>query len=208
MPTKTNFDNPKSDLILRVAAPEHTMFGDERAASSRPEALLVRRLNRHYTPQLVRQILVPLIDQTSPVSLRTLDWAVVNWSKKHSILCSSRTPGDVTNIHASYRATLALWRRRLFDPFRRRERILVRVDDRVVSTTLGQANFVLWTYQTGILSYVVSHAADIESDMNAVTQEQKRRRRQCRPNGAPREQLIKNAEARGMAYAAPKNVAM
>ena len=174
---------------------------------SRAEASLLRRLNTHYTPELVRRILVPLIDQTSPVSLRTLDWAVVNWSKKHSILCPSRTPGDITNIHASYRATLTLWRRKLFDPFRRRERISVPIDGRVVETTLGQANFVLWTYQTGILSYVVGHAVDIEADMNAVTQEQKRRRL-SRAVGAPREQLIKNAEAQGMAYAAPKNVVM
>ena len=66
--------------------------------------------------------------QSSPISLRALDWAVVNWSKQHNIVCTSIVPGQMVNIHHSYRSALKYWKRRLFDPFRRRSRITVTID--------------------------------------------------------------------------------
>ena len=105
---------------------------DGAARLSARERALLRHLEREYTPELVREVLRPLVTQTSPVSLRALDWAVVNWSKQHNVVCSSRVPGEMTNVHHSYRTTLAYWKRKLFDPFRRRARVGVRVGDEVL----------------------------------------------------------------------------
>ena len=150
------------------------------------ELSLLKRLNRDYTNEILKNVLIPLITQTSPVSLRALDWAVVNWSKQHNVVCSSTVPGQMTNVHFAYRGALTYWKRRLFDPFRRRDRITLMFDGDKYETTLGQANFSLFTYQTGILAYVISHIDEIENDMNKVSRRQKRERIDAHRRGSVR----------------------
>ena len=150
------------------------------------EQMLMGKINREYTVAIVDNVLFPLIDQTSPVSLRALDWAVVNWSKQHNIVCASPLSGESTNVYNSYRTSLQHWKRRLFDPFRRRSRIKIEVDGRVEDTTLGQANFVLWCYKSGVYAYVMSHIDAIDADMNKVTQNQKMLKRAAAQTGTRR----------------------
>jgi hypothetical protein len=184
------------------------MFVADRTRLSPREVTLLDRLEREYTPQLAEEVLKPLVMQTSPVSLRALDWAVVNWSKQHNVVCSSSLPGQMTNVHQAYRTTLAFWKRRLFDPFRRRLRIGVRVGDEVLETTLGQANFALWAYRTGVLAYVLGHIEAIEADMNAVSQRQKRARAEAQRRGVrkKRAELTTSPGTMCAAYAAPTRV--
>jgi hypothetical protein len=173
------------------------------------EQSLLYMLEREYTPTLARSILVPLIEQTSPVSLRALDWAVVNWSKQHNVVCASASEGQMTNVHHSYRCALGHWKRRLFDPFRRRARVRMVLDaDEEFETTLGQANFVIWTYKTGVLNYVAGHLDEIERDMNTVSQRQKRLRRETRKCGGRhrRGELTQRTTALCVAYMAPERI--
>lgn len=184
------------------------MFVADRQELTRRECSLLDRLEREYSPGLLREVLLPLVTQTSPVSLRALDWAVVNWSKKHNIICTSLTPGQTTNVHHAYRKTLAFWKRRLFDPFRRRQRVGVRIAGEVYETTLGQANFALWTYKTGVLAYVMGHIDVIESDMNHVSKRQKKDRHDAARSGVRkrRTELTRTPGAVCIAYAAPSTV--
>lgn len=184
------------------------MFVADERALGRRESSLLQRLRREYTPELVTDVLLPLATQTSPVSLRALDWAVVNWSKKNNIICSSLVPGEFTNLHHSYRKTLAFWKRRLFDPFRRRQRIGVRVNGQVHDTTLGQANFALWAYKTGVLAYVLGHIDAIEQDMNHVSKRQKRERTNAARAGVRRKrtELTRTPSSFCIAYSAPSAV--
>ena len=152
------------------------MFLVDNVQTGKRQKMLHRRLEREYTEGMLESVLLPLVTQTSLVALRALDWAVVNWSKKYNVICSSSIPGQMTNIHNSYRTTLSFWKRRLFDPFRRRSRIKVRIGGKEYETTLGQANFALWTYKTGVLSYVLNHIESIESHMNSVSKEQRGKR--------------------------------
>jgi len=172
------------------------------------ERILLERLEREYTPQILRDVLLPLVTQTSPVSLRALDWAVVNWSKKHNVICSSTVPGRMTNIHHEYSTALSFWKRLLFDPFRRRSRIGVNIDGTVYETTLGQANFALWTYKTGVLAYVLSHLDDIEDDMNRVYRRQKRERSEAAKCGERRKRspLTRTSDSCCIAYVLPSVV--
>jgi hypothetical protein len=156
------------------------MFLVDHGLLTRKEAFLLRRLEAEYTPGVRDSVLLPLVTHASPVSLRLLDWAVVNWSKKNNVLCASSTPARLTNVHDAYKSALSYWKRRLFDPFRRRKRIEVRAGSgEVYETTLGQANFALWTYKTGVLSYVLCHKDAIELDMNTVSRQHKRQKREA-----------------------------
>ena len=186
-----------SKVVFRVA--------DESALCGR-ERILLQILRREYTPDIARTVLVPLMTQTSPISLRALDWAVVNWSKQHNIVCTSIVPGQMTNVHHSYRSALKYWKRRLFDPFRRRSRVAVVIDGEEYETTLGQANFALWTYKTGVLNYVTTNIEFIEADMNRVSQRQKRLRRDAKRDGNvhKRRELTQRNTSLCVAYRAPQ----
>lgn len=154
------------------------------------ERELLRRLERDYTEELLRSVLVPLITQAGDVSLRVLDYAVVSWSKTHRVLCSSAAAaGTLVNVHEAYLDTLHYWRRRLFDPFRRRARVRVEVDGAVHTTTLGQANFALWLHRTGILAFVLSNLARIEADMNRAASATRARRKVDRAMGRRKRRL-------------------
>lgn len=181
---------------------------DEGVVLSRREQQLLRRLEDEYTPQIARDVLRPLVTQDCPVSLRALDWCVTNWAKQHNVVCSSTLPGQVTNVHHAYRATLGFWKRKLFDPFRRRTRLGVVIDGETLETTLGQANFALWTYTTGVLAYALGHIEDIEADMNAVSQRQKRERREAARKGVRRKrsELTRAPRSGCVAYATPTRV--
>ena len=181
------------------------MFVVDRGGLSRRELSLLHHLENEYTPRLAEEVLKPLLTQESPVSLRSLDWMVTNFSKQHNIVCSSSVPGQMTNVHHAYRATLGFWKRKLFDPFRRRSRIQVNIGSDTVDTTLGQANFALWCYRTGILAYVLGHIEQIEADMNSVSQKQKRERHEATTRGLRRKRVELTSAPASMcvAYAAP-----
>lgn len=183
-------------------------FEADRTRLTHREASLLKLLEKQYTDDIARLVLLPLITQTSPVSLRALDWCVTNWSKQHNVVCSSQVPGQLVNVHHSYRNMLNFWKRRLFDPFRRRSRITVVIDDTPYETTLGQANFAYWTYQTGVLSYVLGHIEEIEKDMNAVSQIQKRERKDAIQTGIRkrRRELTTAPRSLCVAYIAPSRV--
>ena len=115
----------------------------------------------------------------------------------------------MTNVHQAYRTTLSYWKRRLFDPFRRRQRIHVRIGGEVYETTLGQANFALWSYETGVYAYVLHHIEHIEASMNRVSQTQKRERQQAKANGGGkrrRKELTPSPPAVCVAYMSPTSV--
>jgi hypothetical protein len=191
------------------AAPPPVFFDAEGTTLGRRERILLERLEEEYTPSLLRDVLKPLVTQQSPVSLRALDWCVTNYAKQHNVMCSSAVvPGQLVNVHHAYRATLGHWKRRLFDPFRRRDRLRVRIDDEVLETTLGQANFALWAYRTGVLAFSLGHVDAIEADMNAVAQRQKRERRAAARRGVRRKRTELTSAARPgcVAYATTMRV--
>lgn len=183
-------------------------FVVDRSTLARRERALLRQLEAAYTPQLAKEVLVPLLAGTSPVSLRALDWMCTNFSKAHNVVCSAAVPGQTTNVHHAYRTTLAFWKRKLFDPFRRRARLSVRVEGEEHLTTLGQANFALFAYRSGTLAWVMRHIDEVEADMNSVSAKHKRSRREEATLGQrhKRAELSRAAPASCMAYASPTSI--
>lgn len=143
------------------------------------------KLSSFYTEETIKDILVPLVTQESKVSLRALDWLVTNYSKKHNMACINERK-KIFNIHYGYKVALAHFRRRNFDPFRRRLRITVKVEGiEDFDSTVGQVNFMHWAAANGVLKFAEEHIKEIEADMNTVTSES-RKRRLNPPNGSAR----------------------
>jgi hypothetical protein len=94
-------------------------------------------------------------------------------SKKCNVVCVTRTTKQLFNIYNGYKLALSTYRRRNFDPFRRRLRIRYAMDGASHSTTVGQANFLSWAYDNGVLDYAEANYDEIEADMNQVTSQPK-----------------------------------
>lgn len=145
--------------------------------------------------------LIPLLTQESEISLRALDWLVTNYSKKNNIVCKTKH-GSLFNIYHGYKTALSHFRRRNFDPFRRRQRITLNVNDSSYETTVGQCNFVHWAYQCGVLQYAIDNSEAIEKDMNVAAMAHKSERRLQIEKGIPhkRRELSKAPTAKCSVY--------
>lgn len=181
-------------MAMRAVPPEARRTGpffyEPTKLQARPEQRL-REMSGFYTDKMILALLVPVITQTFDVSLRALDWFAVNFTKKHKILCKVDLGGgrtDVINIFSHYRDQLRHWRRRMFDPFRRRKRICFchPVDGTVLETTVAQLNFLMWSYNFGIIEQARAHLQAIEVDMVTTLAESKRRRQEERRAGGKR----------------------
>ena len=140
------------------------------------QKLILNKLKDFYTNDKIVFVLKPLVEQESVISLRALDWLVTNFSKKHNIACHDKS-GHIFNIHFGYKNALSYFRRRNFDPFRRRLRLKVVYDDgKEFETTIGQLNFTHWAYANGVLDYASSNIKNIEQDMNTVTTASRKKR--------------------------------
>lgn len=169
---------------------------------------LLRSLSSFFTEEMVRDVLHPYATQTSSVSLRCLDWLVTNHSKRENIVCMTEA-GELFNIFHGYKLGLSNYRRRSFDPFRRRLRIFYTHEGEEFETTLGQANFLRFAHVNGVLRYAVGHKKEIEKDMNEANSAAKKDRQAMRGKGIvkKRKELTKQPNSKCSVYHVDTTVA-
>lgn len=129
---------------------------------------LLDSLKRFYDTGDHLQQLTEVLGKNPPVSLRTIDWLVTNYSKADN----RYVEGCVTpvNIYIAYKAAQGSVKKKLMDPFCRRERIVFKNSEgRDFVTTLGQLNFFRWAIRNGVLKYAIDNAKDIERHMLEAT---------------------------------------
>lgn len=135
------------------------------------EPLPQRCLNRlttlltFFTPERIEKMLVPIISVSSRISLRALDWFVINYAKKHKVVLVN-SHSHITNVYDDYRAWLKYWKRDLFDAFRRGTRIYFDHAKYTYSTTCAQLNFLFFADRVGVLQYANHNISTLETDMN------------------------------------------
>lgn len=163
---------------------------DHEPQLSHTDQLLMMSLSRFYHDAANMCAVLPYMNNTSIVSLRMIDWFVTNYSKKFHVFISrmasdTNTVIEYFNVYVNYRVQLKAYSKQQFDPFRRRDRILLQYDEgtKHVQTTVGQLNFFRWLIQHEILDYIVNNAAAIEADMVSADRS-KRSRRKARPTVA------------------------
>ena len=145
---------------------------------------IMARISPTLTQNIIDSYLVPLITQESDISLRALDWLVTNYSKKYNIVCTTKS-GTLFNIYHGYKVALSHFRRKNFDPFRRRQRIRLILNGKHYDTTVGQCNFIHWAYQSGVLQYAKENSDAIEKDMNLAAYNNKIERKNQLEKGIP-----------------------
>ncbi len=88
--------------------------------------------------------MINIIEENSKISLRVLDWFVTKYSKKR-IDCGNVKDTEVFDVRISYKSQLKAYKKKYFDPFRRKKRFnFYYTKDKFIQTTLGQLNFFKW----------------------------------------------------------------
>jgi hypothetical protein len=129
------------------------------------QELVVSRLQQFYAERPDISDLVCLLQGTSRVSLRLIDWFVTNYSKRHNVAYIYE--GTEFLVYANYKSQLKAYSKKLFDPFCRRERILFEVPGfEAFVTTVGKLNFFRWAIEKNIITYIENHYDEIEKEMN------------------------------------------
>jgi hypothetical protein len=111
-------------------------------------------------------IIIPIINGQSQISLRLIDWFVTNYSKKYFTTYSVN--GKRFPVYTEYRLKLKAYKKRRFDPFCRWDRInFPYKNDMHILTTIGQLNFFQWALKNNIINYIKNNKDCIEKDMNS-----------------------------------------
>jgi hypothetical protein len=120
----------------------------------------------------LRAELVPRLNRTHPVSLRLLDWFVVDYAQECNVAYTRFIPelgrSTIVYVHKVYITWRDQWRRRHFDPFRRRHRIYFVLDGETYSTTVAQLHFFSVARTFGFLEYAAQHLEEIDAHQRAA----------------------------------------
>lgn len=130
------------------------------------QELIVMSLQGFYSARKDMAEIMELLNGTSVISLRLIDWFVTNYAKRHTI--GYLLNGQEFMVYMSYKSQLKAYSKKLFDPFCRRERIMFSlpgVDPFV--TTVGKLNFFRWAIEKNIIEYLKTKREVVETEMNS-----------------------------------------
>jgi len=134
------------------------------------QELIVNSLQRFYAGRSDIHEIVALLQGTSDMSLRVIDWFVTNYAKTHST--AYILDGQEFLVYRDYKSQLKAYSKKLFDPFCRRERIYFQVPNHEpFLTTVAKLNFFRWAIEKDILTYIKLHQEAIEKEMNQSMKE-------------------------------------
>ena len=131
--------------------------------------LLMTSISKFYLDEKNINILIPIVNGVSKISLRVLDWFVTNFCKKHNTVIHYHRDGKPNKliVHLDYKNQLKAYSKKQFDPFCRRERInFIYGKGNELLTTVGQLNFFRWAIEYYVIDYIIENLEMIEADMN------------------------------------------
>ena len=164
--------------------------------------LLLESLMYYYSNNI--NILTSIFTQKNTLSLRILDWLVTNYSKKNNIIYTIRDKcgNNINfNIYLEYKNQLKAYSKKYFDPFCRRDRIVINTEnltwsiynddckkksENEIVTTVGQLNFFKWLIENKVLNYAIENIIEIDKDMSETLKNNKNKEKK-------RKELSKNA---------------
>ena len=119
------------------------------------------------------QMIIQIIDGNHLISLRFLDWFVTRYCYLYKLsipINNSYNKEQIFNINISYKAQLKSFKKRYFDPFRRKKKFNFWFDKHNLNilTTLGQLNFFRWALSFDVIKYAEKNYKEINGKMSHV----------------------------------------
>jgi hypothetical protein len=118
-------------------------------------------------------LMIGIIEGKHLISLRFLDWFVTRYCNLYKLsipVNNSYIKEANFNINISYKAQLKSFRKKHFDPFRRKKKFIYDFisQNRCLMTTLGQLNFFRWALSYDIIKYTENNFKTINSKVQYV----------------------------------------
>ena len=121
-----------------------------------------------------------IIEGTSVISLRILDWFVTRYAGQYKIRLANGGETDFF-VNISYKSQLRAFKKKYFDPFRRRRKFLYHYDktdrEATVMTTIGQLNFFKWAISNNLVEYIETNLQGLIKIMNKTNREDKQKKK-------------------------------
>lgn len=115
--------------------------------------------------------MIDIVEGKSDMSLRVLDWFVTKYSKKR-IDCGQSKDADMFDVRISYKSQLKSYKKKYFDPFRRKKKFNYHFENgQIMKTTLGQLNFFKWAFSNNIVIYVDKNLKQVIKEMKLSNKE-------------------------------------
>jgi hypothetical protein len=163
---------------LCTGHPHHQALAHGTSIYNTQNDLLLHKVLRFYHENDGENMdkMLEVINGTTNISLRIMDWFVTNYSKKHytvydlvgSAATAAATRPKRFKVYVDYKLKLRAYSKKRFDPFCRWDRINVphKNGTTYIQTTLGQLNFFKWAIENEVLRYIHENYTAIETDMN------------------------------------------
>jgi len=141
------------------------------------QELIIANLQRFYSTRTDTDEILELLQGTSNISLRLVDWFVTNYARQNST--SYILNSQEFLVYMNYKSQLKAYSKKLFDPFCRRERIMFQLPNHeAFITTVGKLNFFRWAIEKGVIDFIKMNLAKIEKEMNTSAREVQKIRKQ------------------------------
>lgn len=195
---KDNLDNI-SDITCSSDNDSNDSSGDSKIVDvkeiefSTKEKYYYRTINSFFrkTDESNIKKMLDIINGNSVISLRLLDWFVTRYANKYKISYKLNTGNESNgnykiesdkdfNVYVSYKAQLKSYKKRYFDPFRRRKKFFYHYDkkddSKIIHTTIGQLNFFRWSFSNNIIGYVEKNYKKINESMIISNKKDKKKK--------------------------------
>lgn len=121
------------------------------------------------------------------ISLRFLEWFVLNYSMNHNIIINKLTgeeihnninlineytiDSNIINIYENYKLQTKIHTKEYFDPFKRQKRIeyIFLKNHYKTITTIAQLNFFKWIFENGIIKYIILNYDKLHKSFKAFS---------------------------------------
>ena len=151
--------------------------------------LLLKTLMYYYDKDDSLNKMLSIINGTSRISLRIVDWFATNYAKKNYTIYNI-DDNKRFKVYVDYKLNLKAYSKKRFDPFCRWERITIPYeDDKFIQTTIGQLNFFKWALENKVIEYIENNYSEIENDMNSRNSGSKKNSSQQQKTRKKREEL-------------------
>lgn len=145
------------------------------------QAHISEELEKTVDVDFYQNILLQVVRQTFPISIRLVDWFVTNYTKEnavHYVITSDDGSSRVFDVHLDYCSVLRALGRNGFDPFRRGIRSIVTLPDETsIETTVAQISFWHWAHKNRVLEHLKSQIHVVEKHMSLQLEKGKERKR-------------------------------
>ena len=129
-------------------------------------SLLLNNLLQYYKVNNQLDTMLEIINGSSNISLRIVDWFSTNYAKKYYTVYNLKN-GRRFKVYEDYKLKLRAYSKKRFDPFCRWERITIPYNaNKHIQTTIGQLNFFKWALENEVIDYIIANYSEIENDMN------------------------------------------